>query len=209
MRPLKTRQQYKRELNSLIKEYSKINKKIKDMKIDVEKYCWQNNVRYRIMINYRIRHFTQFKEARHRYIESWRHAELCRLYYQRLKEKDIEEFRRQNRLKVHNYRVKHPEKKREYNQNWTIKNPRRAWLSAYASHISRAIINKLWIRPTVCPHCWRDEFKIEFHHPNHLFWWKWTFCCKSCHYFFNRDKVPASDKIIDLKKLWKQAGIFH
>lgn len=217
MRQLKTKQQYKRELNILIKEYSKIDKKVKKMKIDMEKYY--NNPRYRSQTNRKIKNYEKALEASRKLWPKYQKENRDRLIekYKKRREENKQhikdytlkyntENREIIRERCRKFRESHPWIVKKHFEKWTINNPRKAMLCAAASSMTRAIINKLWIRPTVCPHCGREHCLIDFHHPNHLFWWKWTFCCKSCHYYFNRGKVPASDTIIDLKKLLRESN---
>jgi len=193
---MKTKREYKRELNSLIEEYSKIDARVKKTKIDIEKYC--SNKVYRRDVNKRIKHYDKFLEIRRNYNNSDRWKAMKREREKNNKDKRLVISKR--------YIEKHPWIIKERFERWAINNPRKAMLCAAASRMAMSVINRLWIRPTVCPHCGRETPNIDFHHPNHLFWWKWTFCCKSCHYYFNRDKVPASDKIIDLKQLLRESS---
>ena len=200
MRPLKTKQQYKRELNILIKEYSKIDARVNKMKIDINRYC--NDLRYRHNINYRIKNYERINEL----VKCFNKTEKWKATRKKWIENNLEKYKEAVKKGWIKYIKNHPEYRRKCFEKWTINNPRKAMLCASASRIATAIISRLWIRPTVCPHCGRSNCNIDFHHPNHLFWWKWTFCCKSCHYYFNRDKVPASDTIIDLKKLLRESN---
>jgi hypothetical protein len=65
---MKTKREYKRELNSLIEEYSKIDARVKKTKIDIEKYC--SNKVYRRDVNKRIKHYDKFLEIRRNYNNS-------------------------------------------------------------------------------------------------------------------------------------------
>ena len=197
---MKTKREYKRELNSLIKEYSAVDARVKKMKINIKRYC--SETQYRAVVNFKIKHFERKLEQTRRWQKSDRWKEVLRKWYQRTKESRREMVSNYQRR----YREEHPWMVRRHFDRWAINNPRKAMLCAAASRMAMSVINRLWIRPTVCPHCGRETPNIDFHHPNHLFWWKWTFCCKSCHYYFNRDKVPASDKIIDLKQLLRESS---
>ena len=174
---------YSTEIKTLLDEYWKLDARVLSMKIDIEKYntCWP----YRRNIRHKIKHYSEYVE------------------YKAERNKNNQDRLRKSRDKYNNT---HKEIVKKWFERWTINNPRKAMLCAAASHMAMAIISKLWIRPTVCPHCGKVSPNIDFHHPNHLFWWKWTFCCRSCHYYFNRDKVPASDTIIDLKKLLRESN---
>ncbi len=174
------------ELLILIKEVSKKYPEVSNRKIDVDRYC--NDCNYRKDIKYKLTHI----EERRR-----RSREYQKIDRQRNPERYAEYHRR--------HCQKHPWCVKENFDRWAISNPRKAMLTAATSRMAKAVIARLWIRPTVCPHCGRERLHIDFHHPNHLFRWKWTFCCKSCHYFFNRDRVPSSDKIIDLKQLLRES----
>ena len=200
MRPLKTKQQYKRELNILIKEYSKIDARVNKMKIDINRYC--SDLRYRHNINYRIKNYERINEL----VKCFNKTEKWKATRKKWIENNLERYKEAVKKGWIKYIKNHPEYRRKCFEKWTINNPRKAMLCAAASRIANAIISRLWIRPTVCPHCGRSNCNIDFHHPNHLFWWKWTFCCKSCHYYFNKDKIPASDTIIDLKKLLRESN---
>ena len=197
MRTLKSKSFYKKELKNLIKLVSKKHPEVLKRNIDVDRFC--NDKQYRNNLKYNLLHI----EKRNRLSKERRannkehHRE-----YQREWARNNPEVRKEI---LKRYKETHPESIRLGFERWTINNPRKAMLSAAASRMATAVINRLWIRPTVCPHCGRETPNIDFHHPNHLFWWKWTFCCKSCHYYFNRDKVPAADKIIDLKKLLRES----
>lgn len=210
---MKSKSFYEKQLNNLIKLTSKKHPEILTRNIDIDKYC--SKTRYRCQINWRIRHFSKYRKTMIEYRNSHREyiQKKWREYYYRNREQCIERARLWNTSHVE--RVREIERRRRERNplrssinfaRWKLNNPRRAQLCAAASAIATAAITKLWIRPTVCPHCGRSNCNIDFHHPNHLFWWKWTFCCKSCHYFFNRDKVPASDTIIDLKKLLRESN---
>lgn len=202
---LKTKREYKSQLKNLIKEYSKIDDRINNLKINVTRYCTPTEVAYRNHINFKIMHYSKHLECKLRYQRTDRWRECARLRMKRFKERNPERYKENMDRAKKKYRATHPEYSRLSFQRWTINNPRKAMMSAAAAHMAIAVINRLWIRPTVCPHCGKEHCLIDFHHPNHLFWWKWTFCCKSCHYYFNRDKVPASDTIIDLKKLLRES----
>jgi len=200
--PLKSKSFYKKELTNIIKLVSKKHPEILKRKIDVDRFC--SDKQYRGNVKWNLLHIEKRnrlnKERRRNNIE--RHRE-----YNRERNRNHPEHCRQN---MRRYREAHPELAREYSRRCferrTINNPRKAMLAAAAGRMATTVISRLWIRPTVCPHCGKASPHIDFHHPNHLFWWKWTFCCKSCHYFFNRDKVPSSDKIIDLKKLLREGN---
>lgn len=196
---MKTKREYKESLNSLIEEYSKVDARIKKMGVNIKRYC--SNIKYRSYVNYRIRHYKQLNEKANRRMktERWRAARKEWI------KNNPEKLREANRKSSKKYYENNPEIRRRCFERWIINNPRRAMLTAASARVASAVISRLWIRPTVCPHCGRETPNMDFHHPNHLFWWKWTFCCKSCHYFFNRDKVPASDKIIDLKRLLRES----
>lgn len=196
--PLKSKSFYKKELTNIIKLVSKKHPEILKRKIDVDRFC--SDSVYRKITKHRLLNIEKCREACRKWNRNnpERRRELYRNW--------IRNNRERSREISHRYYVTHPERKRASFERWTINNPRKAMLTAAASHMAKAIISRLWIRPTVCPHCGRSNCNIDFHHPNHLFWWKWTFCCKSCHYFFNRDKVPASDTIIDLKKLLRESN---
>ena len=172
---------YEKQILNLIKVVSRKHPEVSNWKIDIDKYC--TDYHYRWNTNYRLKS-----------IEKIREYDRNRNRWEYRKKYNKEWFDNHPQYSI-----------RKSFERWTINNPRRAMLAAAASHMSLAVINKLWIRPAKCPHCGKEHCKIDFHHPNHLFWWKWTFCCKSCHYFFNKDKVPASDKIIDLKKLLRES----
>lgn len=205
---LKTSKEYRQQINNLIKEYSKIDERIKNMKVDIAKYCKPSSIRYRVLINYRIKNFTRCKEKEKEYNRSDRKKEVERMYMERLKINDIERFRERNRrnrrIWIKNNPERYKEKTKKSFERWTLNNSKKAMSVAWCGTIARAAISKLNIRPDACPHCWRDDLHIDFHHPNHKFWWIWTFCCRSCHYYFNRDRVVPSDKIIDLKKLLEE-----
>lgn len=198
MAKLKSKSFYKKELKNIIKLVSKKHPEVLKRNIDVDRFC--NDKVYRNNLKYNLLHI----EERNRLS---REHHINNPEYQRERHRKHPEC---NSQYLRRYRETHPELARERSrlafQLWTINNPRKAMLIAAASHIADAVINRLWIRPTVCPHCGKASPHIDFHHPNHLFWWKWTFCCKSCHYYFNRDKVPASDTIVDLKKLLRESN---
>lgn len=216
MRTLKTKRELKKELNSLINEYWNINARVKKMNIDIKRYC--NDSIYRAKTNRKIKNYERALEATRKhwvwYYKKNRDIliEKCRKRRnenrQYIKDYTLRyntENREMLREKHRKFREEHPWITRRHFEKRTLDNPNRAMLCAASNRIASAAIRRLWIRPTVCPHCGRSNCNIDFHHPNHLFWWKWTFCCKSCHYFFNRDKVPAADKIIDLKKLLRES----
>lgn len=195
--PLKPKSIYKKEINNLIKLISKKYPEVLQWKIDINKYC--NDSTYRKKTKYRLLNVEKCREQTRKWTENniERHREAQRNW---------EVNNRERRREInHRCYMAHPERVRSRFDTWTINNPRKAMLCAASGRMAQTIINRLWIRPTVCPHCGRSNCLIDFHHPNHLFWRKWTFCCKSCHYFFNRDKVPASDTIIDLKKLLRES----
>lgn len=41
-------------------------------------------------------------------------------------------------------------------------------------------IKQLWIRPTICPICWKER-RIFAHHPDYSKWYEIVFCCNWCH----------------------------
>lgn len=65
---------------------------------------------------------------------------------------------------------------------------------------AREVINRLWIRPKVCPICWLDIFNIEAHHPNNDIRNEIVFCCKGCHKKIHSWKLQCP-KPIDLLKI--------
>ena len=188
---------YKKEFKNLIKLVSKKHPEILEW-ISVDRYC--NDVVYRKRIKYRLLNIEKIKLYWKKRRDN--HKEYC---IEKSREWDINNRERRREI-AQKYRSTHKRVIRSGFDTWVINNPKKAMLCAATGKMAQTIINRLWIRPTVCPHCGRSNCLIDFHHPNHLFWWKWTFCCKSCHYFFNRDKVPASDTIIDLKKLLRESN---
>ena len=202
MRTFKPKSFYKKELKNIIKLVSKKHPEVLKRKIDVDRFC--SDKQYRNNLKWNLLHIEQRNE-----IAREQRRNNPEYFRERNRERQRNNPERQ-RENLRRYREAHPELTRERNrlafQRRTINNPRKAMLTAATSRMASAVISRLWIRPTICPHCGKASPHIDFHHPNHLFWWKWTFCCKSCHYFFNRDKVPASDKIIDLKKLLRESN---
>ena len=105
------------------------------------------------------------------------------------------EYRKANRNREHEYRKAYNiknrdatlEKKRIYNKEHSKElleksRERIARMWYWPLHKKTTYtITKLGIRPTVCPICWWDEYKIDAHHPNNDIWNEIVFCCKSCH----------------------------
>lgn len=54
------------------------------------------------------------------------------------------------------------------------------WYTAIHLACSRAI-KKLWIRPSICSICKKENKRIEAHHYNYEYPFKIIFCCKICH----------------------------
>ena len=57
------------------------------------------------------------------------------------------------------------------------------------------IIQRLWIRPKVCPICWR-EWKIMAHHPDDNLWNEFVFCCQICHNKIHSWEIECPEKIV-------------
>ena len=56
------------------------------------------------------------------------------------------------------------------------------------------IINKLWIRPKICPMCWY-EWRIVAHHPDINLWNEIVFCCQICHDKIHKNKIECPKPI--------------
>lgn len=108
------------------------------------------------------------------------------------------------------YRLSHREqikrKEKEYytlNSNEIItKNAQRKkekWYG-YIHDKTRETIKELWIRPELCPICWRWLFDIEAHHPDYNKWNEVVFCCKSCHKQIHSWKITTFN-IVDLSSI--------
>lgn len=84
-----------------------------------------------------------------------------------------DKIRYQNNPKRHaecNMRVRKVlQKRQEQNPLWRLNHSR-----------ADKLINKLWIRPDICPICWR-EWKIMAHHPDIDKRNEIVFCCQICH----------------------------
>ena len=65
---MKTKREYKRELNSLIKEYSAVDARVKKMKINIKRYC--SETQYRAVVNFKIKHFERKLEQTRRWQKS-------------------------------------------------------------------------------------------------------------------------------------------
>lgn len=59
------------------------------------------------------------------------------------------------------------------------------------------LINKLWVRPTVCPICLQHSDRIIAHHPDYSKRYEIVFCCQICHDKIHRLKIECP-KPIDL-----------
>ena len=91
-----------------------------------------------------------------------------------------------NRINDEDRQKRYKERRREYKESHRglINEKRRKryhekWYAKIHTKTSRAI-NKLWIRPTICPICWK-EWRIEAHHPDYNKWNEIIFCCNVCH----------------------------
>ena len=56
------------------------------------------------------------------------------------------------------------------------------------------LIDRLWIRPLVCPICWY-EWRIVAHHPNINIWNEVVFCCQPCHDKIHKNKIECPKPI--------------
>lgn len=59
-------------------------------------------------------------------------------------------------------------------------------------------LEKIWIRPTVCPICW-TEWDIIAHHLDYNKRYEIIFCCKSCHQRIHAWWFSPEIKIVNLK----------
>lgn len=80
------------------------------------------------------------------------------------------------------YKQWHKQDRINNRQKYTDMNRERRHKKWYNSiHIkTQRLIKKLWIRPDVCPICWR-ETTIIAHHPDYNKWNEVVFCCNGCH----------------------------
>jgi hypothetical protein len=58
------------------------------------------------------------------------------------------------------------------------------------------LINKLWVRPSICPICWRETIIVS-HHPDYSKYNEIVRCCNSCHRYIHLWKITEL-KIVDL-----------
>lgn len=150
------------------------------------------------------------KECEKKYRE-WRseiNKEYFKNYYYNNYELSIKqhsEYRKKNRDKIREREREYYHKNKDgimkkwdefYNISENIANEK-------ARQKSKRIINKLWIRPNKCPICWKDEFRIEAHHPDYNKWNEIVFCCKSCHLLIHSWRIKCPD-IIDLQLMERQ-----
>lgn len=64
------------------------------------------------------------------------------------------------------------------------------------------LIRRLWIRPSICPICWKN-WRIVAHHPDIDIWWEIVFCCQPCHDRIHKWVINNYDKVILPKEMMK------
>ena len=149
---------------------------------------------------------------REKYLENYINKRESRLKYAKdYREKNIERIRESkinNREKYANNRInneerrnKHREWELEYRHNNRDKiNERRRQKNRtirqwYIHWKTSRLIKELWIRPNICPICWKWT-KIEAHHPDYNKRNEIVFCCNMCHqriHFWWFDCPPTID----------------
>ena len=96
-------------------------------------------------------------------------------------------FHKENKERLWKYKKKHDtQKSRELGIDWDAIHKK-----------TRAMINKLWIRPEVCSICWKWD-KIIAHHPDYNKIYEVVFCCKPCHRLIHEWKIEVKDKDITI-----------
>lgn len=63
---------------------------------------------------------------------------------------------------------------------------------------STYFVKKLNILPNVCPICWKDDSKVEIHHPCYETFDNRkdvVFCCSSCHRLIHNNKIQCPEPI--------------
>jgi len=78
------------------------------------------------------------------------------------------------------HRYKNNQNRRRQIYRWSGRRRIEKWYWAIHWACSR-LIKKLWIRPTTCSVCLKENNRIEAHHFNYMFPFKVIFCCKVCH----------------------------
>ena len=143
---------------------------------------------------YRIKNHDKYKESN-------------KIYYSKNKEKIQnrarkweEEHKEEYKKYKENYREKNKDRRNEYNRAYIKEYQKRDYVKAnikehaiemWYKPIHRKtnyLIKKLWIRPSVCPLCWKS-WKIISHHPDYNKWNEIVFCCISCHAYIHNWKI--------------------
>lgn len=145
-------------------------------------------------------------EKEYRLWRSEENKEYLKNYYRTNREEMLNkhaEYREKNRDRIRErekeYYHRNSEKIKQKRKEWTV------WVNMFnkiARQKSKYLISKLWIKPNICPICWKDEFSIEAHHPDYNKWNEIVFCCKSCHLLIHswRIKCPKTIDLLTYKK---------
>ena len=155
----------------------------------------------------------KLKEDRKNNPEKWKARD--KKYYINNKEKILERaklYREKNaehyKRYILEYREAHKEERNEYNKKYSkeyikrdyVKERRKRHIEEmwYAMVHKRTndLINKLWVRPSICPICWKEAIIVS-HHPDYSKYNEIVWCCNSCHQYIHKWKITEFE-IVDL-----------
>lgn len=178
-----------------------VNKKNKDRREEKkeirnkdkrERYA--NDLEYRSMILWRSKEWREnnkdkVKKHSKEYYENNKEkiAIKWKEYYEKNKEyinmkwkKYYEEHKEQHLKKSLDWKKNNRDKMNKYQQEYRNKR----WKEQASAHRNvEKVVKALWIRPTVCPICWKESLIIA-HHPTSPDYSQWNiivWCCNECH----------------------------